>query len=475
MPSISPVGDGADAEGQWFGRNMRTDYSKLDTAMAYARSKDLVAEKVNSTGNMKRGTQGPRGKGKGKDMDKNNFSFKKRPDLRGGSQRRSINMVQAGQAKFNQDKENRELEQLVPSNLDWDLLHQTKPQGSDVNSNQAPLEGNIKSKRTPERIGTSFGATASSTPSTSRVLPHQMGFKNYKNTCYMLAPFQVLQGIPSIVASSLPLASLVEEWEDGKTLIDMTEENGIKVSKLASPWSLLCQARQRGDLAAATTQVRKLKSAMGELSDSFSGNTMQDAHEFAAQFIDNLKEEVAKMKQEAEVQLDKEKVNPVVDNMEMEWEETLVCERCGVRTTKRKKEVGLFCSLGEDVAPTSLQDLIQSTAEPEIIDRTCEAGSCSYGKAEQSRRMTSLPRVLVIYLKRTAWASHKDGDEHEGENVKVTRVVDIPPIVSLDSIRASKCRLPSTVHSDPPSALPVEEPISPIKNLSINTTPSTAL
>ena len=60
-------------------------------------------------------------------------------------------------------------------------------------------------------------------------------------------------------------------------------------------------------------------------------------------------------------------------------------------------------------------------------------------------------------------------------HVQVTRVVDIPPVLSLESIRASKCRLPSTVHSDPLSALPMEEPISPIKNLSINTTPSTAL
>ena len=125
-------------------------------------------------------------------------------------------------------------------------------------------------------------------------------------------------------------------------------------------------------------QVRKLKCVMGELSESFSGNTMQDAHEFAAQFIDNLKEEVAKMKEEAEVQLDKEKVNPVVDNMEMEWEETLVCQRCGVRTTKKKKEVGLFCSLVEDVAPTSLQNLIQSSAEPETVDRTCEVFVLEY-------------------------------------------------------------------------------------------------
>ena len=259
MPGISPAGDGADKEEQWFGKNMRTDFSKLDTAMAYARSKDIVAEKVNSTGNMNRGTQGPRGRSKDKYKGRGNLSFKKRADVRGGSQGRSFDMVQAGQAKFNQDKQNREYEQLVPANPDWDLLNQAKPQGRDVNSNQAPLEDNIKSKRTPEKIGTSFGAAASSTPSTSRVLPHQMGFKNYKNTCYMLAPFQVLQGIPSIIASSLPLASLVEEWEDGKTLIDMCEENGIKVSKLASPWSLLCQARQSGDLAAATAQVRLLQ------------------------------------------------------------------------------------------------------------------------------------------------------------------------------------------------------------------------
>ena len=92
---ISPAGDSADKEEQWFGKNMRTDYSKLDTAMAYARSKDIVVEKVNSTGNMNRGTQGPRGRGRGKDKGRGNFSSKKRANLRGGSQGRSFNMVQA--------------------------------------------------------------------------------------------------------------------------------------------------------------------------------------------------------------------------------------------------------------------------------------------------------------------------------------------------------------------------------------------
>ena len=77
MPGISPVGDGVDKDGQWLGKKMRTDYSKLDKALAYAHSKDPVTEKVNSTGNMKRGKQGPRDRGKGRGKDKDNFSFKK--------------------------------------------------------------------------------------------------------------------------------------------------------------------------------------------------------------------------------------------------------------------------------------------------------------------------------------------------------------------------------------------------------------
>ena len=61
------------------------------------------------------------------------------------------------------------------------------------------------------------------------------------------------------------------------------------------------------------------------------------------------------------------------------------------------------------------------------------------------------------------------------QHVQVTRVVEIPPVLSLDSIKAFKCRLPSTVYSEPLSALPVEEIISPIENISINATPSSAL
>ena len=120
--------------------------------------------------------------------------------------------------------------------------------------------------------------------------------------------------------------------------------------------------------------MQELKSVMGEFSAIFRGSFMQDAHEFATQFIDHLKEGVAKMQRELAV---KERMNPIVDNLEMEWEETLVCEGCGKKTSSRKREVGLFCSLDEDRSPTNLRELIESSVEPEKIDRNCEANLSS--------------------------------------------------------------------------------------------------
>merc|ERR1719398_348766 len=85
----------------------------------------------------------------------------------------------------------------------------------------------------------------------------------------------------------------------------------------------------------------------------------------------------------------KERVNPVVDNLEMEWEETLVCERCGVQTVRRKKEVGLFCSLNEDSSPINLRELIESSVEPETIERNCEAQFKMEASTANSQETTS--------------------------------------------------------------------------------------
>jgi len=494
---ITPAGDG-----EWLGKRLqKKDYTKLDRAMGYALSKepdlelpnsknrkkvkDTVDEKVNSTGNPNRGTRGPRRGGRGRDQN----SRQGRHDLRNGHGIYGSRMLMASISKNHQGKENKESgsmsNELMPS-LDPDLCTKTntsdsKFQGRDVNSNQAPFRSIINDDRTPVRgnQGSTFGiAAASSTPSSSAIAPHQMGYKNYKNTCYMLAPVQVLQGIPSLVSSSLPLVNLVEEWEDNLTILDNISGD-IKASRLALPWSLLCRARQKGDSVAATTQVQELKSAMGEVSESFRGSSMQDAHEFAAQFIDNLKEGVAKMEEEVEQGKKEGRVNPVVDNLEMEWEETLVCERCGVRTVRRKKEVGLFCSLKEDSSPINLRELIESSVEPEVVERNCEERGCKHNQARQSRRLTAMPRVLLIYLKRMAWAVDKGSGEQEGKNIKVTKVVGIPSVVSLAPIKAQDCSLPPAqplpCSPNQPSFSPVINLLSPVKKAHPTLTPNSVM
>ena len=181
---------------------------------------------------------------------------------------------------------------------------------------------------------------------------------------------------------------------------------------------------------------------MGDISESFQGSSMQDAHDFAAQFIDNMKEEVtAKM----ELVHDKKgRVNPVVDNLDMEWEETLICCRCGAKTVRRQQEVGLFCSLNEGSSPIDLQELIESAVESETVERNCEVNnnkyqsrylanfsiqvtSCGHKQAKQSRRLTAMPRVLLVYLKRMAWDASKSDGEQEGTNIKVTTFLQLPP------------------------------------------------
>ena len=106
-----------------------------------------------------------------------------------------------------------------------------------------------------------------------------------------------------------------------------------------------------------------------------------------------------------------------------------------------------------------------------------------------------MPRVLLIYLKRMAWAIDKGSGEQEGKNIKVptfvnshrryhaiimmsqqvTRVVDIPSVVSLAPVKAPTCRLPPaqplvlSSSSNTINISPVNNLLSPvIKNLTAN-------
>ena len=100
--------------------------------------------------------------------------------------------------------------------------------------------------------------------------------------------------------------------------------------------------------------------------------------------------------------------------------------------------------MNENSFPTDLRELIESSVEPETVERNCEVNNniyqlivrqmfgnlfyifhsiqvtgCRHKQARQSRRLTAMPRVLLVYLKRMAWAANKGDGEQEGKNIKV--------------------------------------------------------
>ena len=56
-----------------------------------------------------------------------------------------------------------------------------------------------------------------------------------------------------------------------------------------------------------------------------------------------------------------------------------------------------------------VMNMFHPTQEPE----------CRHNQARQSRLLTAMPRVLLVFLKRMAWAANKGDGEQEGKNIKV--------------------------------------------------------
>ena len=48
-----------------------------------------------------------------------------------------------------------------------------------------------------------------------------------------------------------------------------------------------------------------------------------------------------------------------------------------------------------------------------------QVSDCRHNQARQSRRLTAMPRVLLVYLKRMAWAANQGAGDQEGKNIKV--------------------------------------------------------
>ena len=154
----------------------------------------------------------------------------------------------------------------------------------------------------------------------------------------------------------------------------------------------------------------------------------EDAQEFLGRCLDELSEDITKMKIPR-------KENLISCCFQHEVLETFTCNQCHQVSSVTNSDVSIWC----DISKTSqdnldLQQLLLNNFSNEIREKRCH--NCDFNEATLKRKITLLPPILVIYLKRFRYGLHNSG--------KIRNCVKFPSLVELSSVVDVEVKLPFT-------------------------------
>jgi len=287
------------------------------------------------------------------------------------------------------------------------------------------------------------------TPSPPKVLkiqePHLIGFRNRGNTCYLNASLQALLGLPMMVTDAVNLKYAVDRKG--------SPEKPVKPDMI-DIFLQIAKARENKDFDKVTRNIDLLKTELEQIDKQFIGSKMQDANEFLSRLIDLMKDNIDHLLQELSPDVNEVKAlvtekddgskvelpNTINSNFLSEREETFKCMNCHSKESNRHRDLNFYCTvaraLGGEDRPVQLQKLTDSTFETnEVRERRCD---CGHNTALTTNRLTRLPRVLVIHLKRY---DYEQGEESR----KISRPVSLPAKLNLTKYVAENAQLPEPV------------------------------
>lgn len=253
------------------------------------------------------------------------------------------------------------------------------------------------------------------------------GFSNLGNTCYMNAILQSLFGLETFSSDLMANKKMLRSFQQQSLCCALTK--------------LLCIKHQVGMSDSLRREaLRRVKSAISTSAKRFSGYGQHDAHEFLGQVLDQLKEEVVKVSKatptpnkENEGGAEKAETtplsngnNPITVNFEFEVLHTLTCLQCREEVTKTEQfhDISLDVPKQKDLlTPRSLQDALSFFFKSEEIEYTCE--KCGHGKSNVSHKITRLPRIFILHLKRYSY------NQIFSKNTKMGQNVSIPTYISM--------------------------------------------
>jgi len=280
----------------------------------------------------------------------------------------------------------------------------------------------------PTSLSQETNSVTASSPPSKVSSPHEIGFRNHGNTCYINSCMQFLVGLKFV---------LTEAINSRQLLCGEVGDNGILVA-----FSEFCQAYRNKDRDSINNKLKNIKSVMETLDGQFVGSKMQDASEFLGRFLDEIKEDVIKYSIKGPLGKNGSSVGVDFDlvfrNFMYEKEEALVCCSCRAETKSQTKDMSLWCDITTSVSrSSSLQQLLELSFASEIRTRRCE--KCNWDQSRVTSKLVKLPKVLIIFLKRFRYM-------YQGESVsgKDGRRVSIPDTLCVSNMVSESVMLPDT-------------------------------
>uniref|UniRef100_UPI003AAD81E4 ubiquitin carboxyl-terminal hydrolase 37-like n=1 Tax=Centroberyx gerrardi TaxID=166262 RepID=UPI003AAD81E4 len=226
---------------------------------------------------------------------------------------------------------------------------------------------------------------------------------NVGNTCFLNATLQALYSIPSFCADIMGQEVL---WSP-KTKTSL---------KLQRYFGELYKARQgHSSYHGKRRLLRSVKSSLAVFNEEYEEDFQQDAHEFLMLFLMG-------MKMQGETQqgtsTTPDYVCPTL-NFEFKLQSVRTCSSCGDKVFQEEGHNNLSLDLS-----SCLTDSLALYFKASELECTC--WQCLGHQATVSRAFLTLPRVLVLHMKRFC---------HDGEELRrVDDAVCIPPVLSLASL-----------------------------------------
>ncbi|KAJ3587069.1 hypothetical protein NHX12_013459, partial [Muraenolepis orangiensis] len=230
-----------------------------------------------------------------------------------------------------------------------------------------------------------------------------LGLPNIGNSCFLNSALQCLYSLPSFSGDIRRQEAL---W---------SPQRGTSLNLLRDLGELHKSRKGQRSYKDKRGLLRSIKSSLAEFNEEYNDYSEQDAHEFLLLLFMKLKTEAETLQWASS---SPSYVCPV-QNFEFRLQCVRTCSSCGDKVFQEEKHNNL--SLDLHPLLTGGLELYFKASELE-----CTCWRCSGRQATVVRHFLTLPRVLVLHLKRF----HRDGRRMR----KATDAVSIPPLLSLASL-----------------------------------------